>query len=81
MSWLSGQCISIRQVCALRSTVHWYSQLAVRAQAQGVLESMMTVRFWDPTILFHSKWYLVLRWPSVTPLAPDICFDGSRCRR
>lgn len=50
MNWLSGRCISIRQVCALRSKVFWYSQFAVRAQAQGVIESMMTVRFWDPTV-------------------------------
>lgn len=45
MNWLSGQCISIRLVCALRFAVYWYSRFAVRAQAQGVLESMMSVRF------------------------------------
>lgn len=68
MNWPSGLCISIRQVCAFHSEVYWYSQFTVRAQAQGVLESMMTVRLRDPTVLFHSKWYLVLRWPSVTTL-------------
>jgi hypothetical protein len=55
MNWLSGRCISTRRVCTLYFKVDWYSRFTVRAQAQGVLESMMTVRFWDPPVPFQSK--------------------------